>query len=363
MLIHAEHKMLLRLLRLALDNAELSEESIEMLDAAGWHQLICTATMGGVASLAFDGYVKSGLNDSPDCPLNSKKMRKLRLSWMGLEIPQRKNYERQLKVLRKLQTFFHRHGIEMQVLKGYPLSLCYPKPELRTASDIDIYCAEDYERSNKLIEKTGVTVDYSQHKHSVFTIEGVPVENHYHFLNVHGHRSSRQLEKLLHEKGISSPSATLLYLLRHSAENFTASQGRIRQVIDCGLYARKYNADIDWQWLCDTATLVGMKQYVDIVFAICVRYMGFSASLFPECEVDSELLNRSLNDILCPEFNDEHPANIMAELIYKMRRWRSNMWKHRIVYANENLMTTFLTQAWSHVLKPSSIVYGMSEGK
>ena len=159
MLIHTGHKMLLRLLRLALDNAERSEESIEMLDAAGWHQLIHTATKGGVASLAFDGYVKSGLNDSPDCLLNSKKMRKLRLSWMVLEIPQRKNYERQLKVLRKLQTFFHRHGIEMQVLKGYPLSLCYPKPELRTASDIDIYCAEDYERSNKLIEKTGVTVD------------------------------------------------------------------------------------------------------------------------------------------------------------------------------------------------------------
>ena len=261
--------MLLRLLRLALDNAERSEERIEMLDAAGWHQLIRTATKGGVASLAFDGYVKSGLNDSPDCLLNSKKMRKLRLSWMVLEIPQRKNYEHQLKVLRKLQTFFHRHGIEMQVLKGYPLSLCYPKPELRTASDIDIYCAEDYERSNKLIEKTGVTVDYSQHKHSVFTIEGVLVENHYHFLNVHGHRSSRQLERLLHEKGISSPSATLLYLLRHSAENFTASQGRIRQVIDCGLYARKYNADIDWQWLCDTATLVGMKQY-EVSGLLCV---------------------------------------------------------------------------------------------
>ena len=94
-----------------------------------------------------------------------------------------------------------------------------------------------------------------------------------------------------------------------------------------------------------------------------MRYLGFSASLFPECELDLELLNRSLHDILCPEFNDEHPANIMAELIYKMRRWRSNMWKHRIVYANENLMTTFLTQAWSHVLKPSSIVYGMIEGK
>ena len=352
---------LLMLLRYALGNEEKTLSAIP--GNVDWDMLIRTATTGGVASLAFDGYVRSGLNDMPDCPLNSREMRKLRLAWMGLEIPQHKNYEHQLKVLRKLQAFFRHHGIEPLVLKGYPLSLCYPRPELRTASDIDIYCAEDYEHSNKLIEKTGVNVDYSQHKHSVFVIDGVTVENHHCFLNVHGHRSSRLLEEKLQERGISSPSATLLYLLRHSAENFTASQGRIRQVIDCGLYARKYSADIDWQWLNDAATLVGMKQYVDIVFAICVRYLGFSASLFPECEVDAALLSRSLNDILCPEFNDEHPANIMAELVYKMRRWRSNMWKHRIVYANENLMTTFLTQAWSHVLKPSSIVYGMSEGK
>lgn len=361
--IHAEHKMLLRLLRFALGNEEPSKESLDMLDSdVDWHQLIRTATLGGVGSLAFDGYVKSGLKESSECPLNSREMRKLRLAWMGMEIPQRENYEHQLKVLRKLLAFYQHHGIEVDVLKGYPLSLCYPKPELRTAADIDIYCEKDYELSNKLIEKTGITVDYSQHKHSVFIIDGVTIENHHSFLNVHGHRSSRQLEEILRTKGISSPSAMLLYLLRHSAENFTASQCRIRQVIDCGLYIKKYHDDIDWQWFDEKVRLVGMKEYADIVMTICVDYLGMPASLFPERNVDEKLLQRSLRDILMPEFDEEHPANIISELIYKLRRWISNSWKHRMVYANESMMNTFLTQLWSHILKPSSLTYGMKEG-
>ena len=324
-----------------------------------WDKVIRDAARNGVAQLAFSGYVKSGLNNDPDCKLNSREMRRLKLTWMGLEIPQRKKYQQQLAVLRKLTKFYEKHGIEVQVLKGYPLSLCYPDPELRTASDIDIYCGKDYKRSNELIEQTGIKIDYSEHKHSTFMIDGLPIENHHSFLNVHGHKSSAEIERELEEHLPWDEAHTLLYLLRHSAENFTASQATLRQVIDCGLYASKHRSKIDWQWLTDIMERTGMRAYFDVVSAICVENLGFDISLFPEYCIAPDMLQRSLNDIITPEFSDEHPANIFSEMCYKLRRWRSNTWKHRIVYANETLAGTFLTQLWSHLLKPSSIAFGM----
>lgn len=55
---------------------------------------------------------------------------------------------------------------------------------------------------------------------------------------------------------------------------------------------------------------------------------------------------RILNDVLSPEFKDDGSGPL-----FKLRRWMANRWKHRLVY-NENLMTMFITLAWSHLRKP-----------
>ena len=329
------------------------------IDEVDWDKLIKIAARNGVAQLAFSGYVKSGLNDDPNGKLNSREMRRLKLTWMGLEITQRKKYQQQLAVLRKLTKFYEKHGIKVQVLKGYHLSLCYPDPELRTASDIDIYCGKDYKRSNELIEQTGVKIDYSEHKHSTFIIDGVAIENHHSLLNVHAHPSSKLIEKWV-KQDLEFHTGMLLYLIRHSAENFTASQATLRQVLDCGLYAHKYKDFIDMGLLLESAEKVGMLGYLDVIIFICTHYLGLDEELFAhESHTDSETLHRAMADILEPEFNEEHPSNIFSEIWYKLRRWRSNIWKHHMVYDTESLAGTFLTQTWSHLLKPSSIAFGM----
>ncbi len=323
-----------------------------------WDMLIRTAVRNGVAPLAFTGYVKSGLNDDHNCKLNGKDLRRLKLTWMGLEIPQRKNYRHQLKVLQKITTFYENHGIKVHVIKGYPLSLCYPDPELRTSSDIDIYCGKDYKRSNELMEQKGVKVDYSEHKHSTFSINGIAIENHHSFLNVHAHPSSRLVEQWI-EDNLDSHTAMLLYLIRHSAENFTASQATLRQVLDCGLYAQRYQDFIDCGILMESAEEAGMIGYMDTVTFICTEYLGFSDSLFPPLNTERETLIRAAADIIEPEFNEEHPSSISAEIRYKLRRWNKNRWKHDMVYANESLIGSFISQMWSHLLKPSTILYGL----
>lgn len=82
----------------------------------------------------------------------------------------------------------------------------------------------------------------------MFQFENTTVENHYSFLNVHGHRSTAEIERILEEelkndlninedrkiKNLYYPSVRFnsLYLLRHSAEHFASVDINLRQVLD-----------------------------------------------------------------------------------------------------------------------------------
>lgn len=366
-------EILLLLLRYAVGNADAEcAERLKVLahGDVDWDALIRMATKQGVTLMAHDGYMVAGLDADMSCSLNARENRKTKLTWKGLEIPLTTKYHRQQDVIKTLSHYYAKNGIRMMVIKGYGVSLAYPVPEHRWASDIDIYCFDEHDKSNKLIEKQDVKVDYSEHKHTTFILNKETIENHHSFLNVHAHKSSAQIERILHEilqrEGtreadgllVPSPNFNVLYLLRHAAENFAALSANLRQLLDWALYVRKYHDEIDWQWFMSTIDKVGMRQYLDMVIAISVRYLGFAPELFPEYQISDKLLERSLNDIIKPEFLEEHPSNIFSEVIYKLRRWKANTWKHDMVY-RESLLTSFMTQMWSHILKPSTIVYGM----
>ena len=190
------------------------------------------------------------------------------------------------------------------------------------------------------------------------------VENHYEFLNSVAHRSTAEIEGIL-EKEIQSgcsedkqiknlyyPSTKFnsLYLLRHSAEHFASVEISLRQVLDWGFFVQSNS--VDWEWLLKQLDVVGMKTYLAVLNSICVNYLGFKASLFPELDVDNSLVDRSILDILHPEVEKESYRNPVKELLYRFNRWYSNRWKHDMVY-KESAWQSFLTQVWSHILKPS----------
>ena len=253
----------------------------------------------------------------------------------------------------------------MMLLKGYGMSLFWPKPEHRPVGDIDCYNFGQQEKADERIREVyGIEIDNSHHKHSVFLFENTTVENHYSFLNVHGHHSTAEIELILEEevkegckedcrlRNVYYPSVRFnsLYLLRHSAEHFASVDINLRQVLDWGFFVRAN--DVDWDWLLFQLDKVGMKQYLAVLNAICVKYLGFEASLFPALDIDEKLVERSMNDILSPEFKKERHKNTLAEILYRFRRWNANRWKHDMVY-KESAWQSLRTQVWSHVLKPS----------
>lgn len=342
---------------IALICSEVTQDTPLVPTDINWEEVLEVATSQGVFGLCADALQR--------IPREQRPGKSLLMKWIGQVGFMENCYQKHKELIKKLARFYADNGIRLMVLKGYGLSLLWPNPKHRPVGDIDTYNLGLHVLADKIMhEKLGIPIENNHHKHSVFSICGVTVENHYSFLNVHGHRSTAEIENILEEgvrgeyvkdtdlQNVYYPSMRFnsLYLLRHSAEHFASVNINLRQVLDWGFFVRAY--DMDWDWLFCQLDKVGMKQYLAILNAICVKHLGFEATLFPVLEIDENLVERSFNDILIPEFQKEMHKNAFAEIVYRFKRWNANRWKHDIVY-KESMWQSLCTQIWSHILKPS----------
>ena len=311
--------------------------------------------------------------------------RSLKIRWaINVEHIEQK-YAKQKAAIVAMAHFFASHGIRMMILKGYGLSLNYPIPEHRPCGDIDIWLfgvetdpagkshivnvqtkADDLLRNELKIK-----IDEDEHHHTVFYFDGVMVENHYDFLNIHAHASNRVIEKRLQSlvreemesvtvdgETVYLPSADFnaLFLLRHAAAHFAAENIGLRHLLDWKYFVERNSASVDWVSLETFAKELNMHKFLHCLNGICIDYLGMSDGLLPSFERDVNLEKRVLAEIFAPEFSETKPQNagILRSLSYKFRRWWANRWKHRIVYS-EGLVSTFFVQLRSHLMKPKSL--------
>ena len=294
----------------------------------------------------------------------------LRLQWAYSVEALKKRYLKQRGVIVKLADIYRSEEIDLMILKGYGLSLCYPTPEARACSDIDIWLfGQQQQADNLLRQRLGIEIDEDKHHHTVFRIDGVMVENHYDFLNIHSHLSNRDIERELkakaeeaiaidiegHKVFIPNANCHALFLLRHAAAHFAAVEIVLRHIIDWAMFVKHYHADVDWQWLRSIAREQNMELFLDAMNALAAEVCGISIDFMPDTVRRPELEERILGDILTPEFSDTKPERGLLRIVwYKYRRWWANRWKHRLVY-REGLLHTFIVQVRSHLLKPKSI--------
>ena len=295
-------------------------------------------------------------------------------------------YEQRYALYRKavadLGAWYHAHGYRMMLLKGLACGMDWPKPVHWPYGDIDIWLfghqqAADKEMFEEFKKFEGFKIDNSHHHHTVFQWQGFTVENHYDFVNVHVHRSSRELEGIF--KGLAHtedaflghtdstdntdiclPPANLhaLFLIRHMVSHFSGVSMSLRQVLDWGFFVKAHHEEVDWKWLTEVLEKYLMKAFFDCVNAICVEDLGFHPLEFKGLRVQevqgSEMKQRVLNDTLSPEFSEEMPKHVWKRVPFKYRRWKSNSWKRELCYEDGQLRT-FLCGVWNHLLKPAGI--------
>lgn len=331
--------------------------------AVDWQVIQSLAAEQGLEAIVVDGIAQM--------PEAKRPPRVLLLQWIG-EVFQNyeKRYELYRRAISELAGWYNAHRYKMMVLKGYACGLDWPIAEHRPCGDIDIWIFGKQKEADALLTKEdSIIVDASHHHHTVFDWYGFPVENHYDFVNVHTNKSSAKLEKIFKRLGedyshyvevegetVYLPSANLhaLFLIRHMVSHFAAADISLRQVLDWAFFVEKHTDEVDWDWLLPLLEKYHMKNFFNLINAICVEDLEFHVGLFPAVHYDSELKDRVLDDILNPEFNDVPPNRLLPRLWFRYSRWQANSWKQQLCY-NESRWNLFWSGVWNHLLKPNSI--------
>ena len=357
-LLQDTHKAFIALVRLGVGH--YSERLPNTID---WNAIQEIAAEHGLTAIVLDGIQR--------LPEIKRPPQDMLLQWIG-EVLQgyEYRYEQYCKAIAELAGFYNSHGYKMMVVKGYACSLDWPKPEHRPCGDIDIWQLGEYIEADELLKKEkGITVEENQHHHTIFHWGEFTVENHYDFINVYSHQSSKSLEKIFKELGkdeshsvsikgemvfLPIPDLHALFLLRHTASHFAAEGISLRNVLDWAFFIEKHSKEVDWKWLMPIIDEYHMHDFLNCINAICVENLGFSASLFPSVRFLPHLKEKVLNDIIVPKFQHEPPTQIIPRLVFKFRRWKANEWKRKLCY-DESSLSNFISGVRAHLLKPKTI--------
>ncbi len=335
-----------------------------------WGKLYPDGIKQGTVAIQLDGLqqlIADGKFAADTVPLSIK------MKFFSHTLQVEKVHRKHEEMIAKLAKFYAKHGIRMMVLKGYGLSLLYPRPNHRPCGDVDIWLFGEQERADQLLhEELGVEIEENHEHHTVFHIDGVMVENHYDFLDVHTHLSNKEIEGILREQLETECEAIIvdgttvflppvnfnaLFLLRHAAGHFASAEIALRHVTDWGMFVKHYHEAIDWKWLYDIAKKQNMHRFLDCLNGLCIGYLGLSTDLFPNFERDEKLEARVMEDIMNPKFHDKSAigGNPLRDFCYRFRRWWGQRWKHKLVY-REGLLLTFLVQVCSHLTPPKKVL-------
>ena len=300
------------------------------MEASQWWRLFRLMQQNHVAALCFDAVSKAGAPRDVLMPWLSE--REKAIEWH--------RYQRQVQ--REIVDAMQKRGIETLVLKGTHTARYYPQPELREFGDLDLYFYDKHEEADRVArEVLRVSVSNDSHHHSKYNYRGVTVESHYDFLNTHYPPSNRRYEKMLKEQ-VGTATFDVLFLLRHMAVHFAASRITLRDLVDWTLICHALQNQIDWDLVRRTASDYGMVPFLTALNAIAEGQ-----------DVD----NRIVKNMVYGDIQDHNAENV-GRLLWKLHRWRTNDWKRRMVFCDSE-PSLLLASLTSHAEKPHSILHKM----
>ena len=371
MIMNQVDKGLLLLVKYAVD--KFCEETLT-LKSWDWTELIALSNRQCISAFVADG-LQTYLTSHPKHhvfaqELPAEKMK--RLQWIGYVVSYERMYAKHESTIAELARIYEKRNIDVLLLKGYGLSLDWPIPNHRAVGDLDMYNFGKWKEADSVVEEVNsIKVDNGHEHHTIFSFHGVPVENHYDFINTKAHRDAPVIEsrlkslakrencKVIDVQGakIYLPSADFnaIFLMRHMGQHFAGEHLNLRQVLDWGFFVRAHHEKVNWNETIDFLKEVGLYTFFNQINAICVDYLGFAEDAFPAIERRKELETRILADILHPEFPAEKPSKGLWKILtFKLQRWWHNRWKHPLVY-REWLLPMFLTLLWSHLRRYKTI--------
>lgn len=335
-------------------NSQLTDTALfSPLSENDWFKLMQQAGLQSVLGLCLDALDKLKVN-------GAMPPRNVLIKWIGSVMTLEKEYERQKIFIKELASFFSKYGLKMVVMKGYGLSKLYPIPKHRGSGDLDVYFCGKGQYADELIKGKGIEVKQNEEKHSVYSINGIHVENHASMICEQEHLSLLKVEEFLkedldnnlqldEETGCWLPSTmfNVVFLPLHFAGHFVYGGANLRQIVDYALVVKNanlnsYSNQIDWERVKALAIEGGYFKFLCCLNGICMDRIGIPSNCFPSWPRDVALEERVLNEVFYPQYTSVH------SLPSKIKRYFKNRWKYQLVYSKENHLKGFLlrTRSW-----------------
>ncbi len=296
--------ILFSLLRSALWDEELHYEPFVGLDDAQWTNVYKLSGTQGVLALAYDGL--------QTLPQELQPSRAIKLKWAYNVDRIEKRYENQKDIAKELADIYNKNGIDTLVLKGFGLSMYYPRPNHRPFGDLDCYLYGAYEIGNVVAEEAGALVKRDFYKHSHISYKGLTVENHQFCVAIRGSKRVKELEVELEneikERALAArfadtqlilptPYFNALFFTKHALGHFLSEGISLRNICDWALFLEAEQNNIDFVRFYSACDRYGFRNFVDVVTAIATQKLGLKLSN-KVIATESQHTNRVLEDIL-----------------------------------------------------------------
>lgn len=162
----AKYSAYLEFIRYAINEKTVIPDSAKSID---WYDFLQYCNRQGIIGIVFEGLQRANLRIPPT----------VLFQWLSYsESIKSKNRDINHRIV-EIQSFFQDKGYRTCILKGQANGLMYPKPEVRSPGDIDIWVEGNAEDIINLILRSWPNAPYSLHHIKMPIFKDVSVEVHY----------------------------------------------------------------------------------------------------------------------------------------------------------------------------------------
>jgi hypothetical protein len=296
-----------------------------------WEKLFRLARKHGVVTM-----INDAIEHLPD---EQQPQGDIALSWSLSADRTRYHYNHQAEVLQSIRQKADAQGLRLGLIKGMSLSRYYPIPSSRACGDIDIFflplSKQNYRQGNILLGCPDAELDG---KHAEVSVDGVPVENHYRFLDLN-YLSQYRAERYIHSslkdvspEGYLSPMGNMAYLLMHTVSHLTAKYKLpLRNIIDWGMFLKANSQALSPADCHRVMRRIGMLPAFDILTLLAGEFIGADLSQYISATVRQEDVDRMRELILDKKYFEPVPSGLNPVQRFRLR-WKRNQerrWLYR----------------------------------
>ena len=212
-----------------------------------WSAIYEIAQKQSLLGVVFDGIQK--MSDIAKIKGESMEMDvDLLMKWMGICRQIEKRNHQLDEAIGKISAMFQKKGFRSCILKGQGNALTYPRPEHRTAGDIDIWLSGKPSEVIRFVHSISPKQKASYHHIDFPAINGIPVEAHYRPCYLHNPLHNFRLQKYFRQRAeeqflhkvrigdteVAIPTArfNVIYQLVHIYNHLFQEGIGLRQIID-----------------------------------------------------------------------------------------------------------------------------------